>query len=118
MTENMIAYLICLACALLFVILGFACFWAAKKGKVVGFFSNVKPPEPEELSDVAAFDRAVGKLWIAAGITFALLFLPLLFSQDDSPLILLSIIGSIFWAIGLIVIYLQGIEKKYRTRRK
>ena len=71
MSEMAIAYLIWLACALLFVVLGVIDIANASKGKVFGFYNISPPPKAESLTDVVAYNRAVGKLFIASGLIFA-----------------------------------------------
>lgn len=109
MTGNMIGYIIFLLLALFFIAIGISCFFAKK---VTGFWANAKPIE---VNDVSGYNRAMGKLWIAFGIGLALLGLPLLDGQN-SPWILLSILGIFAEAILMMVIYTQVIEKKYRRK--
>ena len=119
MTEMSMAYLIWLACALLFVILGIYNLSNADKGKVFGFYNMSPPPKAEDLTDVVAYNRAVGKLLIGAGIVFALLGLPLLFSDSNAALIVsVGVLGSIAWVIGMVLIYELKIMKKYRRKTR
>ena len=117
MTENMIAYLIWLACALLLVGLGCYDLINAGKGRVFGFYANAQPPKAEQLTDVTAYNRAIGKLFIGSGLVFALLGLPLLSDGGNSGLmVLFTILGSVFWVIGMVLIYVLKIEKQYRKK--
>lgn len=93
------------ACAVLFVVIGMVCF---RSKQTVGFFSNVKPAE---IRDVRAYNRAVGKLWLVFAAVFALLGIPVMW--EDSPWILLSIIGVVWEIIAAIIVYLR-IEQKYK----
>ncbi len=118
MSEMIIAYLIWLAVALLFVVLGVVDIIHAEKGQVFGFYNISPPPKAESLTDVPAYNRAVGKLLIGAGIVFALLGLPLLFAGDNAALIVLvGVLGSIAWVIGMVLTYELKIMKKYRKKR-
>ena len=118
MTEMTIAYLIWLACALLFVVLGVIDLIHAGKGKPFGFYNISPPPKVETLTDVTAYNRAVGKLLVTAGVVFALIGLPLLFNGDNAALIVLGgVLGSIAWVIGMVLVYELGILKKYRKKR-
>ncbi len=114
MTELMQAYIIWLGCSLLFVLIGISCFFAAKKGKVVGFWNNVEPLKKEQLTDVAAYNKAIGKLFIAFGIGFALLGLPIPYGGPAG--VVFTMLGSFAMVIALVVTYVLKIEPKYRKK--
>ncbi len=117
MTEMTIAYLIWLGCALIFVALGIYDYVNANKGNVFGFYNMGPPPKPENLTDVTAYNRALGKLLIGAGVFFALLGLPLLLGDGNAALIVLvGVLGSVAWVIGMVLIYELVIMKKYRRK--
>lgn len=65
-----------------------------------------------EVLDIKKYNIAVGRLWIGFGCAVFLLGIPLLKGQN-SPWIVLSIIGTVFSCIGMMGIYTR-IEKKYR----
>ena len=73
-------------------------------------YANIK--EPPKVSDVRAYNRAIGIVWTVSGIVMVLLGLPLLAGQN-SPLALISIFGVVFECIALIAV-LVFIEQKYR----
>lgn len=102
MTE----FLVWCMCGVLFFILGIRAFRAKE---AVGFWNIKKGPE---VTEVEKYNHAVGKLWCVSGGVFAVLGLPLLAGQN-SPLVLLSVLGGMFFAIGLMVIYELVIVKKY-----
>ncbi|MDE6063601.1 MAG: hypothetical protein K2G20_03310 [Lachnospiraceae bacterium] len=105
------AFLIWLALAACFVIMGIYNFFSKKKS-AFGFWANAKV---FEVTDVKAYNRALGKLWCVFGVVFALLGLPLLYGQN-SPYILLTILGAMLEAIAAMVVYVTVIEKKYRRK--
>lgn len=105
----MIGFIIWALCGLLFIGFGISAFSAKE---AVGFWANAKVPSIE---NVAAYNKAVGRLWCVMGAIFVLLGLPLL-SGQNSPLILISIIGVLIEIIAAMVIYTMGIEGKYRQR--
>lgn len=78
--------------------------------KAVGFWANA---EMFEVTDVKRYNRAVGKLFVAFGIVFILLGLPLLCGQN-SAWILLSVLGTMLETITAMAIYSTVIEKKYK----
>ena len=83
----------------------------SKRALPFGFWANAKV---FEVSDVRAYNRALGKLWCVFGVCFVLLGLPLLGGQH-SPYIILSILGCMVEAIVAMVVYVTVIEKKYRA---
>lgn len=86
----------------------------AKTEVPAGFWANAKTIPVEE-EDVPAYNRAVGKLWIVYGLLFLLFGLPLLAGQN-SPLIFITVIGTMVETIITMVVYTVVIENKYRKR--
>lgn len=84
---------------------------SSKRALPFGFWANAKV---FEVSDVRAYNRALGKLWCVFGICFVLLGFPLL-GEQNSPYIILSILGCMVEAIVAMVVYVTVIEKKYRA---
>ena len=105
----MAAFIIWCLVAAGFAELGVFCFFSKKP---VGFWANA---ELFPVSDVRGYNRACGRLWIGFGLVFALLGTPLLAGQNDA-LILLSVVGAMGSILGLILIYVLVIEKKYRQK--
>ena len=103
----MLAYLLWILCACVFFVIGF---YAFVSKKAVSIYANIN--EPPKVSDVRAYNRAVGTLWTVCGVLFILLGLPLLAGQN-SPVVLISIFGVVFECIALIAVYVC-IEQKYR----
>ena len=81
------------------------------KKKAVGFWANIKV---EPMNNIKKYNYAVGKLLIAYGLIFNILGTPLLHGQN-SPLILLSVVGIMIETIVTMVIYTLVIAKKYRA---
>ena len=82
-----------------------------KKEKAFGFWANAKTPP---VKDIKKYNRALGRLWCVFGVVFILLGLPLL-SGQNSPLIIVSILGVMFSVIAAMAVYEVGIVKKYRA---
>ena len=107
MNENLLACLIWAAYGLLIAGIGIRAFFAQKP---VGFFANAEPPE---VTDVKKYNRATGWLLIAMGVAFLLQGLPLLIPGGELWM-LLSIPFVMLTVIVSMVVYTQGIERKYR----
>lgn len=82
--------------------------------KPVGFWANV---ETMKVNDVKGYNRSTGILFIVYGVVYILLGLPLL-AEQNSPLILLSIIGVMFETIVVMAVYSICIVKKYKDDSK
>ncbi len=78
--------------------------------KAVGFWANI---EVEPMNDIRNYNCAVGKLFIAYGVIFVLLGLPML-SDDNTPFIILSVLGIMVETIAAMTIYTLIIAKKYK----
>ena len=107
----MLGFILFSLCGIAFIILGIYAF-LSKKEVAFGFWANAKM---FPVSNVKAYNKAVGKLWCAYGAIFILLGLPLLNGQN-SALILLSVIGIMAETIAVMVTYVTVIEKKYRKK--
>lgn len=80
--------------------------------KEVGFWANAKTVP---VKDIKSYNYAIGKLFIVYGVIFMVLGLPLL-STQNSPVILLSILGVMLETIVMMAVYTLRIEKKYRKQ--
>lgn len=81
--------------------------------KTIGFWANAKPIA---VKDIKRYNHAVGKLFIAYGLIFIALGTPMLMGQN-TPYILLSMVGVMVESIAAMIIYTLCIEKKYRSDR-
>lgn len=100
-------FLLWSVCAMLF--LGIAVY-ARRSQRAVGFWANVKAPE---VSDVKQYNRAVSNLWLAGAFLFELLGIPFLFARQNSPLFIISVLGTVMLVLGMMIRY-SFIESKYR----
>lgn len=104
-----IAFIIWVCIGLGFIVIGIFDYFSEKP---VGFWANTKTVP---IKDVKKYNRATGKLFFCFGTIFILLGLPLLYAEENSPLILLSIVGIMFEVIGVMIVYMK-IEEKYRRK--
>ena len=84
----------------------------AKSTRPFGFWSNVKV---FEVTDVHAYNRALGKLFMVYGGVFVLLGLPILAGQNNAWLVF-TIVGVAFASIVAMAVYVTVIEPKYRKK--
>lgn len=107
MSEMLIAFIIWCAVGVLFIGIGIFAFAAQRP---VGFWANAKM---FEVTDVKKYNKACGIMWCIFGLVFIALGIPMLAGQN-SPMIMLSVIGVMAEVIVTAVIYTLVIEKKYR----
>ena len=93
--------------AAVFVGFGVYCLMAKKP---VGFWAGVKAPE---VSDTRKYNRAVSRLWFVFAALFELLGLPFLFAGQNSPVYIISVLGTPFLCIGVMAAY-HFIAEKYK----
>lgn len=108
MTEGIMAFILWVCVSLIFIVIGI---YDLRAKEVVGFWANAKKPPVKE-EDLKAYNRAVGVLWIVYAIVLMLLGLPLL-AGDNSPLIVITLLGAIAEVVALMAVYVLVIEKKY-----
>lgn len=107
MDESMIGFIGWTVVGCLLIGIGITAFF---KKEAMGFWANIKI---EAVKDIKNYNDSVGKLFILYGIVFILLGTPLLMGQN-SPFILLSIMGVMIETIIAMAIYNIVIEGKYR----
>ncbi len=104
----MMAFIIWTVVTLVFVILGIST-WKSKDA--AGFFNVTEPPKiPKE--NIKAYNHSVAVIWFVFSGVFELLGVPLFLFEQNSPYFILTMIGSIFLIIGIIIAYLR-VENKY-----
>ena len=102
-----IGFVIWTITAVLFLLIGISS-WRSEKE--VGFFTGVKPPK---MKDVTAYNHAVAKIWFWFTGLFEIAGAPLLFIEQNSPVVLLMVIVVFLLIIGVVIAYLR-VEAKYR----
>ncbi len=83
--------------------------WKSKEA--VGFFTFVKPPA---VTDINKYNRSVAMLWIIAAVIFEITGVPLLFSEQNSPMVIPVIFGAVALMIGMMIVYFR-IQEKYKA---
>ena len=96
----------------LFIVMGIFCL-KSKKARPFGFWANA---EVIQVEDVRGYNRALGRLWCVYGVLFTLIGLPLLGGQN-SGLMIVTMLGTMFLSIGAMVAYVVGIEARYRKKK-
>lgn len=110
MTPGIYAFLAFALIGLFFLIIGIRCFFSDKPS---GFWANA---EQFEVTDVRAYNNAMGRLWIVAALLYTALGLPLLNPKNILPVILITIVGCMIVSIGIMIFFTTVIEPKYRKK--
>lgn len=111
MSGSVMGYAIWFLFGLFFAARGIYCIFA-KKEVPFGFWANA---DTAPVSDVRAYNRALGKLFVISGLIFMALGLPLCAGQNSAGIVF-TIIGSLAWCIVVMAVYTIGIEGKYRRK--
>lgn len=108
MAENIIFLVILFICALPLILIGV---FQTKSKEPVGFWSGAKPPSRDKISDVTAYNKKHGMMWIIYGIgIFPSFFLGLLFGGIVAVCTLgIEIIGGLI----AMICYHNYLDKKY-----
>jgi predicted cobalt transporter CbtA len=101
-------FLIWTIAAVLFAVNGVICL---RKKNPVGFFTHAAPPK---VSDTAAYNRAVARIWFIFAVLLEIVGIPFLFISKNSPLAFLILGAVVILVIWLIAAY-QKIERTYRV---
>ena len=113
MREGLWAFIIWTIVGVAFIVMGVYDI-NSKKQKTLGFWANA---DVEQIEDVKSYNRALGRLWCVYGVLFILIGLPLLLLNDQNTgLIVIPMVGTMFISIGAMVVYVVGIEGKYRKK--
>lgn len=107
MDGSMIGFIIWAIGGCIMIGIGISAFFSKK---AAGFWANVKA---FPVKDIRKYNRATGKLFIIYGLIFIILGIPLLNGQN-SPYILLSVLGVMLETIAIMAIYSLVIMRKYR----
>ncbi len=105
--EKIIGFIIWAVVGCFIIGIGISAFFRKKS---VGFWANI---EVESMNDIKNYNYAMGKLFIAYGVIFILLGLPML-SVQNSIYIIFSILGIMVETIATMIIYTLVIVKKYK----
>ncbi len=91
-----VAFLIWSACAALLLAVGL---YVRRSDKPAAFFTSGAP----KVRDVKRHNRSLARIWFVGAAVFELLGLPFLFVLQKSPLLLITVLGTVFLCIGMAV---------------
>ena len=83
----------------------------------VGFYSGEEPPKEENLTDVKAWNRKHGFMWIMYGV-FITIGIISGFIIGDSPVLILVFCGSLLVPILMMVLYHRKLEREYLISKR
>lgn len=107
--ELILSFIVFSLCALIMIVVGIS---QIKNTAPVGFWNWQKPPKRENISDLPAYNRKHGLMWILYGLGMIICFLfGMLFK--DGLVFALTIITEICGGIMLMALYHKWLVKKY-----
>ncbi len=112
--EGIITLVILSICALPMVGLGIA---QIRSRKPVGFWSGKRPPSAEDVTDVAAYNRKHGVMWIIYGLGSVIAFcLGMLLGGEWWPAILMMV--EIMGGLVLMILFHDHLDRVYVKRKE
>lgn len=112
--EHIIVCVIFGLVALIMIAIGVSNF---KSIEPVGFYSGVEPPSPEEITDIPAYNKKHGWMWVVYGIGFIICGILSFLTNSELVFTLVSCV----FAVGGIFLLMIGhtcLEKKYHTNNR
>ena len=67
-----------------------------------------------KVNDIKRYNKAGSNLWLVFTLLFEMIGISLLFIKQNSPFVVLIVLGVVFLVIGMMVAYIK-IESKYRV---
>ena len=114
MVEVIFCFVIYLFVAVIMFGIGFSQY---RSTKPAGFYSGEKPPLESELTDVSAWNKKHGKMWIWYGVIIIVSYLigvPFLIA--DSVWCVLPMCGGIIVSIPLMIRYHHKLIREYKKQ--
>lgn len=108
-TENIVGLVIYVFVSLFMMAIGIA---QLKSQDPVGFHSGEKPPKAEDLTDVHAWNKNHGLMWLIYGI---IIFFSYLIGSPfvDSILVIIPMIGGVIVPLPFMIWYHHRLIRKY-----
>mgnify|MGYP004523345997 CR=1 FL=1 len=104
----LVGFIIWTLITLIFVYIGIT---TRKSNMPVNLFTFGDAPK---VNDIKGYNKAVSNLWLVFAILFEVVGVSLLFIKQNSPLVILIVLGVVFLVIGMMVTYTK-IESKYKV---
>lgn len=67
-----------------------------------------------KVNDIKGYNKAVSNLWLVFTVLFEVVGVSLLFVKQNSPFVILIVLGVVLLVIGMMMIYTK-IESKYKV---
>ena len=109
MAEYIISLVIFLLVAIVMIIIGIS---QIRSKKPVGFYTGEKPPREDELSDVVAWNKKHGYMWVVYGFIITGFFVMTSFIKAETVAMVLLFSG-IIGSVPIMMLYHSHLKKKY-----
>ena len=67
-----------------------------------------------KVNDIKGYNKAVSNLWLVFTVLFEVVGVSLMFVKQNSPFVILIVLGVVLLVVGMMVIYTK-IESKYKV---
>ncbi|MGN0379529.1 MAG: hypothetical protein ACI4EU_08070 [Butyrivibrio sp.] len=81
----------------------------------VGFYSGEVPPREDQLTDVKAWNRKHGMMWIIYGVIIMISYFAG-YLIGDSPLCLIPFLGGLLVPVAVMIMYHHRLIRKYKKK--
>ena len=112
MAENILGFIIYLLVALLMMGIGIS---QLRSKNPVGFYSGEKPPAPEELKDVAAWNKKHGMMWLLYGLIILLSY-GIGMAVGDSIWCIFPMCGGVILPVVVMIWYHHRLIRRYKRK--
>ena len=109
MAEYIISLVIFLLVTVVMIIIGVS---QIRSEKPVGFYTGEKPPREDELSDIVAWNKKHGYMWVIYGFIMIGSFVMASFIKSETIAMVLLLSG-IIGALPIMMLYHSHLKKKY-----
>ena len=109
MAEYIISLVIFLLVTVVMIIIGVS---QIRSEKPVGFYTGEKPPREDELSDVVAWNKKHGYMWVVYGFIIIGSFVMVSFIKSETIAMVLLLSG-IIGVLPIMMLYHSHLKKKY-----
>lgn len=111
--EMIIGLVIISIVALIMLLIGISQY--KKKDAPVGFYNVIDPPKKEEITDIIAWNKKHGIIWIAYGVCIELGFWLGYFMPDNLEILeMIFMMGGIILPLPIMMIVHEKLVKKYQ----
>lgn len=109
MVGHIISLVVFLLVAVVMIIIGVS---QIRSEKPVGFYTGETPPRGDELTDVVAWNKKHGYMWVVYGVIVISFFTMASFVKSEN-LAMVLLLSGIIGSLPIMMLYHSHLKKKY-----